>query len=1636
MKSQRFLSKINLYLITALASLSLPHLLAAQSTPNCVVDADFTTGTQGFSYIDSQNHPQYADGLLSNSGNPGQALELVLGGIDRTSYSNGNENSWEIPFNGGGTITITGDFNLIVDKSFESDEYGEARLRLNGQLYGLNGQSYLAHLDGDSINQNTTHTTGWTAFSISVPNLPDGAHMLRLAGYNNKKTRPNEIVQALFDNIEVCVTPAAPDTIPPTINITSPTAGTSYSTANSTITLGGTSSDDQGVVAVTWSNEPTLATGAAVGTTNWTASGISLAVGSNELVASASDAAGNVGTDTLLVTYTPDTTSVCVVDTDFESGSEGFSYTDSPNHPGYASGSVSSENPGQGLELVLGNVNSGDYFDGNENSWDISFSGGGTITISGDFNLIVDKSFESDEYGEARLRLDGQLYGLNGQNYLAHLDGDSNNQSSHHTTGWTPFSISVSNQPDVVHSLQLAGYNNKKTSSSEDVQVFFDNIKVCVTPALPDTTRPVISITSPTAGTSYSTENNSITLGGSSSDNESVVGASWSNEATAVSGTAVGTTSWSANGITLAVGSNELVVSASDAAGNIGRDTLFVTYTPDTTPPVISNVQIGAITSSNASVSWDTDEPGNSQVAYGFDTSYGNVTPQDTALTTSHVVQLSGLAADTTYHFQVLSRDGSGNLATSADFTFQTLPLPPDTEPPVVNLTSPVCNSSISGIVIVSATATDNDSVARVEFYIDGTLLGTVTSLPYNVSWNTTQYSDSTHTVLARAYDAAGNQADDTCDVIVNNLTPVCVVDADFESGSEGFSYSDSPNHPIFASGSVGSGNPGQGLELTLGNVNSSDYFDGNENSWDINFSGGGTITISGDFNLIVDKSFESDEYGEARLRLDGQLYGLNGQNYLAHLEGDNNNQGSHHTTGWTPFSISVSNQPDTVHLLQLAGYNNKKTSSSEVVQVFFDNIKVCVTPSGPDITPPGVSIESPISGSSYLTGNATEPLSGSASDDRGVVAVTWENLATSATGVAVGTNNWNANGISLVSGLNELVVSAYDAAGNVGTDTLGVTYDPTLDTEPPVITNVAVDSVNSSTVTIIWDTDEPADSQVEYGLTIVNQGTVKIMPLGNSITYGKGSNPRHGFREDLYDLLTNASYDFDFVGSLNDGSGFDADHEGHSGFFTQQINQSITTWVQDSNPDVVIYHIGTNDISAIFSFSKIINDITSTLNQIWAVNPNIWVVQSQITPRSDVTLFDANTTILNGMIDDLVQSLQSGGSPISIVDHNSAFKANPNWANDYMADGKHPNEAGYDVMANVYFQELQNVLGSGSQTFTKTPLDPILVTSHSVTFSGLSANTPYTYRVISADAQGNTATSPDFTFLTTPDGSISADFFSGSNGFTYEDSQNHPQYADGYWLSGGGNPGGNLELILGGVDNNNYSNGNENAWKISFTGGGDVTVSGDFNLFVAKYFESDEYGEARLRVNGQLYGMNGQNYLAHLDGDSNNQSSNHTTGWTPFSITIFNMPYGTHELKLAGSNNKKTRTNEIVQVNFDNISVTTSEQTTAFLKAIAAEFDTQIPLHNEILGNYPNPFNPSTKFMFSLAEDGEVQIKVYNIIGQEVVVLLDDWKARGVKTVEWDGRNSLGSRVASGVYIILLKTRNWSAVHKINLTK
>ncbi|MFL5358251.1 PHB depolymerase family esterase, partial [Archangium sp.] len=82
-----------------------------------------------------------------------------------------------------------------------------------------------------------------------------------------------------------------------------------------------------------------------------------------------------------------------------------------------------------------------------------------------------------------------------------------------------------------------------------------------------------------------------------------------------------------------------------------------------------------------------------------------------------------------------------------------------DTVAPTVGISAPTNGSSVSGTVNVTANATDNVGVAKVEFSIDNTLVGTDTASPFAYSWNTAAATNGTHTLVAKAHDAAGNTA-------------------------------------------------------------------------------------------------------------------------------------------------------------------------------------------------------------------------------------------------------------------------------------------------------------------------------------------------------------------------------------------------------------------------------------------------------------------------------------------------------------------------------------------------------------------------------------------------------------------------------------------------------------------------------------------------------------------------------------------------------------------------------------------------------------------------------------------------------------------------------------------------------------
>jgi hypothetical protein len=156
-------------------------------------------------------------------------------------------------------------------------------------------------------------------------------------------------------------------------------------------------------------------------------------------------------------------------------------------------------------------------------------------------------------------------------------------------------------------------------------------------------------------------------------------------------------------------------VKSGDVAGNlsISADYTFVTSSEvDGTAPLIDNVTLSSSKGISATVTWRTDEISDSQVEYGTTESYGNNTTLDNAMATLHSRTLMGLIPNTMYHYRVKSRDSSGNLASSRDYTFETLVA---TSPPEIT------GITVSNITSYSATiswTTDKPSDSEVEYRI------------------------------------------------------------------------------------------------------------------------------------------------------------------------------------------------------------------------------------------------------------------------------------------------------------------------------------------------------------------------------------------------------------------------------------------------------------------------------------------------------------------------------------------------------------------------------------------------------------------------------------------------------------------------------------------------------------------------------------------------------------------------------------------------------------------------------------------------------------------------------------------------------------------------------------------------------
>ena len=85
---------------------------------------------------------------------------------------------------------------------------------------------------------------------------------------------------------------------------------------------------------------------------------------------------------------------------------------------------------------------------------------------------------------------------------------------------------------------------------------------------------------------------------------------------------------------------------------------------------------------------------------------------------------------------------------------------------------------------------------------------------------------------------------------------------------------------------------------------------------------------------------------------------------------------------------------------------------------------------------------------------------------------------------------------------------------------------------------------------------------------------------------------------------------------------------------------------------------------------------------------------------------------------------------------------------------------------------------------------------------------------------------------------------------------------------------------------------------------------------------------------------------------------------------------------------------------------------------------------------NMPNPFNPSTVIGYNLPEAGLVRLAIYNLLGQEVRVLVNERRDAGSFSATWDGADALGRRVASGIYLYRIQAGSFSATKRMLLLK
>jgi hypothetical protein len=242
-----------------------------------------------------------------------------------------------------------------------------------------------------------------------------------------------------------------------------------------------------------------------------------------------------------------------------------------------------------------------------------------------------------------------------------------------------------------------------------------------------------------------------------------------------------------------------------------------------------------------------------------------------------------------------------------------------------------------------------------------------------------------------------------------------------------------------------------------------------------------------------------------------------------------------------------------------------------------------------------------------------------------------------------------------------------------------------------------------------------------------------------------------------------------------------------------------------------------------------------------------------------------------------------------------------------------------------------------------------------------------------------------------------------GQNNYAYKDNDYQNTGNNGVWNSG-------YQYRNDGVDIEKCTDINTNGYNVGWINTGEylnytinVTQSGIYKL-TFRVAANASGGKILMRLDGQSLG----NFI-------DIPASGGWTSWSNVVVNNIQLPYGVHNFNIMFFNGGFN----INYIDFELITVDVQDEITENIKSY------------NLYQNYPNPFNPTTTITYQIPTEGKVLLKVFDILGKEVAVLVDEYKSEGRYSVDFDGSN-----LPSGIYFYTLKAGNYVSTKKLILMK